>query len=545
MRISFCYIGLMFLLACASKSHEDIASLPVLPFDVTGSAEAMPDFQKGLLLLHNFEYEEAAASFREAQHKDSAFTMAYWGEAMTYNHTVWGDLDIDKSRAALKRLAPTAEERVAKAATPMEKGFIQAINVLFEEGPSKPDRDKAYAVQMQEVYTNNPGNHEAAAFYALALLATKKSWSLADSLNDKSAEIVKAILKENPRHPGALHYLIHADDHPDLADRALEAAHSYAVEASYSAHALHMPSHIYLALGMWDRVVSSNEVAWQASIDKVQKQRLTNDDLSYHTHLWLQYGYLQRGQFSKAYNTLREQIRYTRELPSTEARFHLMVMKGQYLEETDQWTDSLADIPVNTDDMQFLFRSANRWINASKAFHRKDQAALPPIIAEMEKDQTYSEQRLATSDNITVCGVKPLKDKVPTKGEIRLSALMMLEVKGMDAWLRNDLAAAEKFFLAAVEKETSPHIGPPVVIKPANEYIGDFFLANNKPQEALKHYEAALKYSPGRIHSLKGEWQAAQQLHDTERANALKEKLNTILKDADPSVKNSTAAFIP
>jgi hypothetical protein len=291
-------LALCLLLSCSTPAKKEKQENN-LPFEVTGSVDALPHFDKGLLLLHNFEYDDAAEAFIKAQQTDSTFAMAYWGEAMTYNHPVWGDVDVEKARATLSKLGSTTEEREAKTKTDLEKDFIKAVSILYGEG-SKPDRDKEYAAAMEKVYERYPGNHEAAAFYALSLLGAKESLTLWEDQNIKGAEIAEAILKENPSHPGALHYLIHSDDHPAHAQKALAAADTYAKVASYAGHALHMPSHIYLALGMWDNVVSSNEVAWKASLDRQERKKLDNNHLSYHAHMWLQYGYLQQGRFDRA-----------------------------------------------------------------------------------------------------------------------------------------------------------------------------------------------------------------------------------------------------
>jgi hypothetical protein len=217
----------------------------------TASAEGKEHFEKGLLLLHNFEYVDAAEEFIAAQKEDPDFALSYWGEAMTYDHPIWRDLNIEKAKAALNKLGQTSDERVSKGKTALEKDFIQGVDLLFGAG-SKPDREKAYSDHMATLNKKYPGNHDVAAFYALSLLALKKGWTEWEEYNTQAASIVSAILKENPNHPGALHYLVHADDHPNYAREGLAAADKYAKVASYAGHALHMPSHIYLALGMWD-----------------------------------------------------------------------------------------------------------------------------------------------------------------------------------------------------------------------------------------------------------------------------------------------------
>jgi len=305
----YTYIFLLILLVLAPAT---ISTNKSQSLNQTASVEARPHFDKGLLLLHNFEYPDAAEEFILAQQKDPGFVMAYWGEAMTYNHVLWTELEIDKARATLNKLGNTPTEREAKAKTPLEKDFIHGLEILYGK-ESKPVRDSSYAVHMASLHNKYSGNHDVAAFYALSLLGTLKMQNTWTDKNVEAAAITNAILKDEPNHAGALHYQIHAYDHPHHASSALDAARNYPKAASYSGHAMHMPAHIYLALGMWDEEVKANEISWQASKDRKERKKLNNDVLAYHTHLWLAYGYLQQGRFQQANAAIRDQVKYTQE----------------------------------------------------------------------------------------------------------------------------------------------------------------------------------------------------------------------------------------
>lgn len=515
-------IGVCSLLSCSSEKKTE-NSLGHLPFDVTGSDQAVPAFQKGLLLMHNFEYYDATEAFIEAQNIDSTFAMAYWGEAMTYNHPVWGDVDVEKARTALRKLGDTQELRIERAATELEKDFIRAVDILFGEG-SKPERDNAYADFMEKLYQRHPGNHEVAAFYALSLLGIKEDWRNYEDVNVKAADIAKMILNENPTHPGALHYLIHADDHPDYAQYALAAANAYAKLASYAGHALHMPSHIYLALGMWDDVIRSNEVSWAAGVDRKKAKELTNDALNYHAHLWLQYGYLQQGRYEDARVLLENQIAFNTAFETPRSRFHLLRMKGHYLFEAGEWDNELADLPIETKDLALEIRSVNYLINGTKAFKQDDEAGLLHVLQEMETDIATANYLKKENDNITICGVTSFVNTIPSTNELKNSEMIRLELNGMLAWMKNDVKGAESFFRQAVANDESYVTGPPDFLKLSREYLGEFLLTRDKPKEALEQFEAALKLAPNRLPVLRGGLEAARRIGDKQKIDAM-EKL--------------------
>ncbi len=214
--------------------------------------------------------------------------MTYWGEAMTHNHPLWQEQNYDKGNEILNTLAPTPEERVEKAKTELEKDFIGGINILYGKG-DKATRDSSYAAFMLTLYEKYPGNDEVASFYSLAL----NGWGTTEhekKILETAAQIGFEVLKRNPRHPDALHYIIHAYDDPQYAALALATADKYALVAPDAGHALHMPTHTYLALGLWDKVVASNIVSWGASKERKTRKNLDNNALGYHTYHWLEYG---------------------------------------------------------------------------------------------------------------------------------------------------------------------------------------------------------------------------------------------------------------
>ena len=537
MRSGKILLTVFLLLSCSPTGKKD-STMRALPFEVTGSTEAKPFFETGLLLLHNFEYDDAAEAFREAQKLDPEFVMAYWGEAMSYNHPVWRSQNAEKGRTTLNKLGPDPETRIGKARTAIEKGFVASLDILYGKEP-KEARDRAYSEAMGKMYEQYPANHEVAAFYALSLLGIEEGF--VKEFNTKGAEIAEKILAENPQHPGALHYLIHSDDHPEYAKFALAAANNYAKVASYAGHALHMPSHIYLALGMWDEVVRSNEVSWKAGVDRKAKKGLNNDALNYHGHWWLEYGYLQQGRVERAMQLLQDQVRFTNELPSLRSRYHLIAMLGHYRSETNDWMAG-KEISFETRGLELSIRSTGNLLNGMAAFQQKDAKGLDGVIQTLEKDVAAATHMKVEAGGVTMCGGKVYADGIPTEYDIMKSNIIVYELKGMAAWLKGDVKVAETFLLQATEQEDKIgyFFGPPDIIKPTHEFFGDFLLAIGRPQEAYTQFEKALKRAPGRLLSLKGELDAARQIKDQPKVEELEKVLEEMLKNSDEKVRKNS-----
>ena len=468
----------------------------------TDNALARKDFERALLLLHNFEYPDAAELFRAAQQKDPSFALAYWGEAMTYNHPVWLSQDAASAREVLKKYNQISGSQ--KEALPsLDKDLLASLDLLYGEG-NKRERDKAYADFMATLYKKYKGHVDVAAFYSLSLLGAAGGWD--EKLCHRAAEIAASILKENPTHPGALHYFIHAEDHPEFAKNAWNAANDYAKVASYSGHALHMPSHIYLALGLWDDVVKSNEISWQAGIDRKDAKKLSNDALNYHGHWWLEYGYLQQGRFSKAAEILTNQLTYTRALPSSTARTHFVIMKGHYLAETNDWANKLASEEVKVQDLRIEIRTLDRFLKALSAYRNQDKVALEKYTKEIEDDIAQSKQMAVINEGISQCKTKASSQAVPSQTGINQAIILQEELKALLSFLNNDISGAKAHFNEAikVEEQNGHFFGPPEILKPTHEFFGEFLLAIGQPREARPLFEKALQKTPGRSQSLAG-----------------------------------------
>lgn len=508
-------ITLLFIVGCSSGKDKPVDHLGEISFTVTGKAEAQPAFKKGLLLLHSFEYADAAEAFQQAKETDPDFVMAWWGEAMTKNHPLWQEQDYDEGNRILNQLAPTPEARIAKAKTALEKDFIAGINILYGNG-NKAERDSNYAVFMETLYKKYPGDNEVASFYSLAL----NGWGTTEqqtSILEAAAKIGYEVLQRNPKHPGALHYIIHAYDNPDFAALALATADKYAAVAPDAGHALHMPTHTYLALGLWDKVVSSNEVSWAAEQARMHRKKLDNDALGYHAYHWLQYGYLQQGNAKKARVMVDSMRQYSNAKPSPRARAHMILLKTTYLAETNDYKSGVADITVEQKDLNITSRARNYFVTGMNEYYNNNATALDAVIQQLAGERLVEEAK-AAEKGIRICG--NINRSLATKTDLLEAEAMEKQLRALQAWLKKDAATTEKLFKEATALHTSSgySYGPPAIVKPSFEMYGEWLLENNRPKEALEQFELALKLMPNKRLSLQGKEAALKQLGQKEIA---------------------------
>src|SRR5215212_3057099 len=252
-------VSLVVCAAAARAQTPAAKELGSISFPTSAKPAAQPAFLTGTKALYNFEFDIAAEAFQEAQKADPAFALGYWGEAMSYNHPLWAQQDLAAARKVLERLAPTAAARAAKAPAGKERELIEAADILFGAG-DKLTRDIAYSQALGRMHAKYPADDEVAIMYALSLLGTARPGEKNTRSAMQAASIAEDVFQRNPKHPGAAHYIIHSFDDPDHAILALPAARAYSAIAPAAAHALHMPSHIFVQLGMWDDVVASNVV---------------------------------------------------------------------------------------------------------------------------------------------------------------------------------------------------------------------------------------------------------------------------------------------
>jgi tetratricopeptide (TPR) repeat protein len=480
--------------------------LGTVEFPTSGPAAAQRQFLRGVLLLHSFEYGPAAAAFRQAQRLAPGFAMAYWGEAMTWTHPVWNEQNVDSARAVLARLAPAADGRKAKAKTPRERGWLDAVEILYGDGP-KPLRDTLYSLAMERLSAEYPDDVEARAFYALSLMG------LSQGIRDvptymRAGAIALEIFHRRPDHPGAAHYVIHAFDDPTHAPLGLPAANAYSKIAPGAPHAQHMTSHIYLALGMWDETVLANEVA--SGPDRTKW-------LPHHASSWLSYALLQQGRHAEA-RRLLETTRANVGTPGRpRIRAHLASMRAHYLVNTGRWADSIVTGPIDLSDVGPLIHSVEHFALGLAALRRGDRPE-----AERRLEQLAGMPASPSTDD--PYGVN---DRVPPVLERELRAYLGLAAG-------DTTAAIALVREAAAMQDTMPvDFGPPDVVKPAHELLGEILLETGQAAEAQREFTLALAQAPRRALSLLGLARAAAAAGDRQIAERARADLQRVWARAD------------
>lgn len=521
MKISIYSLTIYLLVSCTpTKPTTEESQLGDLQHTLPISTEARADFDEGLLLLHSFEYDDAREAFQKAVEADPNEVMAHWGLAMTHYKALWGLQDVEAGRAVISNLGDTQDERAAKAENQLEKDFWTGVEILYGEGELN-ERNQAYVDHMANVYERNPGNQEVAAFYSLGLM-----WAGYDKQDylDKSAEVTASIIEENPTHPGALHYMIHANDDPVYAQIALNAANKYAKVAPDATHALHMPSHIYVALGMWKEVVSSNTASYQASLNRIERKGLSGKDRGYHSMAWLQYGYLQLGAYDEAADLLQEMMDYYQD--STASLSYLITMQNQQRIEAGYWPEDLNPIQVDYSKLGLADKSAMHFFNSLIAFDNRQPEAIEKEI-ETLNEHLDKAGLLVTNDGIALCSAGPTR-YAPSEESMKKTQVVLLQMKSLIAQLNNNLTLAEKHLVAAaeLERECSYDAGPPFIAYPSFEQYGDWLLDQKRFEEALEQFNYSLESRTNRGKALRGKLVALKALGNDEEANKVQELID-------------------
>ena len=497
-------------LAVASAGAQELGTIT---FETSGAPVAQQKFLEGVKALHSFQFDEAAVAFREAKGLDASFALAYWGEAMSYNHPLWAQQDREAGQRVLESLAPTLDGRLAKARLDKERALLTAIDKLYYGSEDKLARDRAYSDYLAEAYARWPDDHEIATSYALSLLGTVRPGDTGFRRQALAASIAGNVFAENPRHPGAAHFVIHAFDDPDHAPLGLPAARAYADIAPAAAHALHMPSHIFVQLGLWADVVASNVAAYAAAVSVNERLKLAEGREDFHTLDWLAYGNLMLGRFDAARANV-ELARAAAERNPTSAgiRDGWLAMRGRYLLETEQWEEIALDGTEahSTHDtahdampgMPLAQAGAGAWrfyagVSAAK---RGDAELAERFAADLGKLR----EQVAASNEYGSRGVAIQEKEV--------AALAKLARGDHDAALALAKEAAE------IEQTMASPSGPPQPMKPASELYGELLLAARRPADAIPAFEQALLRTPQRTPSLAGLAAAAAALGDQARA---------------------------
>jgi tetratricopeptide (TPR) repeat protein len=480
------------------------SNLGTIDFATSAAPAAQAPFIDGVKLLHSFQFDEAAVAFRQAQKADPGFALAYWGEAMSFNHPLWAQVDVDAAKKALEKLAPTAAARIEKAKTVKEKAYVEAVHQLFYSPGDKLARDKAYSAAMEKMYQQWPDDAEIDIFYALSLLGTVRPGDRGFKRQTVAAAISEKVFRDNPNHPGAAHFIIHSFDDPDHAILGLPAARAYAKIAPSAAHALHMPSHIFVQLGMWEDVVASNVAAYKAAVDGNQRLRLPDGREDFHTLSWLTYANLMLGKFDEAIKNV-ETAKQTADRNPGNVGVHngYLGMRARYILETRRWER----IPVED-------------ASASAGSSQSNMPAMPGMPG-------MNRGAGGNPGWTFIAGFSAAKlGDIPTaqKAEAQLRAARMRTEAAGNAYAAKPVAIMEKEIAAVtkfaqgqkddavilakeagdIEQTMSAPSGPPEPMKPALELYADLLMETGRSKEAVTAYEAQLERTPNRTPSVKG-----------------------------------------
>ena len=512
-------VGVVLLGLAASNIAAQNSQLGKVEFQTSGSPAAQAEFLRGLAALHSFWYEEALEAFRAATKTDPEFMMGYWGEAMAHNHPLWGEQDTAAARSVIAKIKETAK------LSARERAYLNAVKLLYGEG-DKPARDSAYSAAMEKIYTEYGNDLDAAAFYSLSLLGIVRPENKGYRLQARAGAIALDVYQQNPNHPGAAHYIIHAFDDPEHAIIALPAARRYAGIAPAAHHARHMPSHIFLQLGMWPEAAASNESAWEASDEWMKRKNLSPSVRDYHSLHWLLYVYLQQGRYRKA-----EELLSMMKKTMSDTTYENKLRPGYY---ENNYADMAAAFVVETE----------RWELASTLFPASAPAA---VTGEAMGSHSHGAVPAATDATLRTSDrshrlpqfVRSLagawKGALNAGNASEGARISELEVFAVAAAAKGDHDQAAKLMRQAVarEEELGPPAGPPSVIKPAHELFGELLLRAGKPDLAAEQFRASLLRQPNRARSLLGTARASAKLGDRSAAEATYQKLLLQWQQAD------------
>ena len=491
-------------LACAAPPARTAEPYGAVKFENSGAPSAQAAFRRGLALLHDFEYGDAATAFREAQAADPGFAMAYWGEAMTYNHPVWREQDLAKGREALARLGPNPQARAAKARTEREKAYLATVEVLYGEG-TKQARDLRYLDAVADLHRRWPDDVDAAAFHALALLGSAHQGRDIPTYM-RAAAVAEEALPASPEHPGLLHYLIHAYDDPAHAPLGMRAARIYNRVAPEAPHALHMTSHIFIARGMWDEVIGANEQAMRAGSEREAKNGRPALVCG-HAPEWRVYALLQVRRTADAREAIAACGRH-----ALAALDHDAGAKGHH---------------YRSGAVSYAGMLAREAIEARRAVDPKafpQQGAYPGIAFRLAYADALAAAARGDAGALAQARRRMEATGAAKDDDERIMA-GQVEALGLIQGGKADQGVAKLRKVAADEAAAPFEFGPPDVLKPSSELFGDVLLKLDKPGEAAAAYREALARAPGRTLSLQGLAAAQAQSGDAEGARITRAQL--------------------
>jgi len=537
---------LIVVLSCAVNAqemghqhrHDASEKVGEVHFVVSCAPQAQKEFNRAVAWLHSFEYEEAEKAFTHVATVDPRCGMAYWGVAMTSYHPLWAAPTADE----LKRGWSAIEQaKTVGARTQRERDYIAALELFYKDSDKVDHRTRTFAHHeaMKRLYETYPSDQEAGVFYALTLIATGMMSNDKTYVREKeAAQILNRVLAREPQHPGVAHYLIHSYDYPVLAQLALPAARSYAKIAPASAHAQHMPSHIFIRLGLWQEAIRSNldaEASAKAFATRNKMRGAWDEQL--HAMDYLAYAYLQTAQDKQALAVLDEVKRIQIVEPQTfKVAYTFAAVPARYALERKRWDEATKlTLPSNTVGM-FPWQKFP-WAEAHINFARAVGFARSGDITSARKEL----DRLAALRDALVIG----------KGEYDWAKQVEIERQIAAAWLayaegKQDESLRLMRAVAELDDATDKHPVTPGAILPAREQLGELLLELKQPAAALQEFEISLRSTPERFNGVYGAARAASLAADQKKARSYYEKLIALTQQADtprPEI-NEAKAFL-
>ncbi|HSF13987.1 MAG TPA: hypothetical protein VLK65_00380 [Vicinamibacteria bacterium] len=489
----------MFACLVVGPVSAQLEQVGNLDFETSATPEAQKHFLRGVAILHSFGWKQAITEFQAAQNTEPDFALAYWGESLCYNHPLAPEQDGDSPREVLKRLGPTREARLAKAPTEREKGFLSAVEDLWAEGDDWRARRVAYKDAMGQLHRAYPDDDEVITFYAVSLLSAARA--LEDEtfrLEVRAGALAMDVFNRNPKHPGAAHYIIHSFDDPIHAPLALRAADAYAAIAPAVSHAIHMPTHIFIQHGIWDKVAHQNMRAHRVASGLWQPEDSMGDMA--HSLDWGQYGFLQKGDYAEARNAITRFQEMVEMEGQDRARSGLAEARARYIIETEEW--KVQPMPEDATEEELL-------ANGMSAVRTGDLATAEDMV-----------KRLAEKTSSTKEGSQ----------EQKATRVMHQELQALVALAREekDLAVKQLRDAVAIEETMRPPNGAAYPTKPSHELLGEVLLEIGQPKEAAESFEESLLRMPNRARSLLGAARAHAAAGDRNKAGERYAKLREI-----------------
>jgi hypothetical protein len=481
-------------------SHPAPEELGTVTFPTSCTPALKPVFERALALLHSFAYAASEQAFREVAARDPSCAIAHWGIAMSLFHQLWEPPSDEERREGAEQVRMAVE---IHAGSLRERQFIAALDTYYRDPKHEAPavRAERYARAMADVAQSNPRDAEAQIFYALALIATAPPADKAHTNQKRAAEILEPLFRQQPRHPGLAHYLIHAYDSAELAPRGLAAARAYSKIAPSAPHALHMPSHIFTRLGLWDDSIASNQAARAAA----HKQGDLGEEL--HAMDYLTYAYLQRGRYAEAEQVVVE-LRSMTNLPASQFKvgYAATAMPVRVAIERRAWHSAAAleSLPQSAPHVAALVYWARALAQARAGQPRSSDAEIDRLHTCLREAQAAGNKYWATQVDALLKEAQAWRFAADGESE---AAILSLRT-----------AADEE---DAVEK--LPVTPGPIV--PAREQLGELLLDLRRPDQALREFRTALTFAPGRRGALVGAITAAEHVGDTETATQLRTQL--------------------